>query len=203
MLGHEIHGVNLNAEWRSTYPDPNWLAQFHVTECNIESEPLPYDDCSFDAVLFTEVLEHIAITDPKRILSEFARVLKPQGLVIFSTPNVCNISNIFALLNGENIFWAPQLFYGGHDRHNREYTPREVQVLFADARFEEIAFWGMSDYSNWRGGGAEEAYEITTLYGTSHPLLRNTIIGIFRCPRGSKTAGEERNRRPSNTNPLC
>jgi glycosyltransferase involved in cell wall biosynthesis/2-polyprenyl-3-methyl-5-hydroxy-6-metoxy-1,4-benzoquinol methylase len=179
-LGFAITGINLNEEWRKTYPDPAWLEALSVQECDIEKSALPFSKGQFDAILFTEVLEHIAITDPGAILKEFHRVLKPGGLVFFSTPNVCNISNIYALLHGMNVFWKPKIFYGSCDRHNREYTPGEVIDCFQQADFEIVELWGINDHANWRADGSKFASEFISKFGDDSFLLRNTIVGIFK-----------------------
>jgi SAM-dependent methyltransferase len=44
---------------------------------------VPVDDASFDAVMSTQVLEHV--TDPALYLSECARVLRPGGRLRLST----------------------------------------------------------------------------------------------------------------------
>lgn len=45
---------------------------------------LPFADGCADAILCTEVIEHV--TDPALMLSEFARVLAPGGFVILTSP---------------------------------------------------------------------------------------------------------------------
>jgi SAM-dependent methyltransferase len=45
---------------------------------------LPFASRSFDAVLSTQVLEHVA--EPARMLTEIARVLRPGGCVLLSAP---------------------------------------------------------------------------------------------------------------------
>ncbi|HET6462181.1 MAG TPA: class I SAM-dependent methyltransferase [Candidatus Krumholzibacteria bacterium] len=45
---------------------------------------LPFADGSADAILCTEVIEHV--TDPAVMLSEFARVLSPGGAVVLTSP---------------------------------------------------------------------------------------------------------------------
>jgi 2-polyprenyl-3-methyl-5-hydroxy-6-metoxy-1,4-benzoquinol methylase len=183
-LGHDVVGVNLSAAWRDTYPIPNLYDRFQVIEHDIEKQALPFPEAEFDAIIFTEVLEHVAITPPEKLLTDFSRVLKHNGLIIFSTPNVCNISNIYSLIKGQNIFWEPSRFYGGLDRHNREFTPAEVSGLFREGGWKELALWGMSDHSNWRsGGGNQFAYDFIAEVGDNSPLLRNTIVGIFGSPR--------------------
>ena len=52
--------------------------------CDIVSVPEP--DSSFDAILCTEVLEHVV--DPVAVLREFSRLLKPQGYLILTAPFV-------------------------------------------------------------------------------------------------------------------
>ena len=46
--------------------------------------PLPFETDSFDFAISTQVLEHAA--DPKHVLSETRRVLKPGGRLFFSAP---------------------------------------------------------------------------------------------------------------------
>jgi SAM-dependent methyltransferase len=50
--------------------------------CDLSSIPVP--DASFDTVLSTQVLEHLP--DPRKVLVEFARVLKPGGQLWLSAP---------------------------------------------------------------------------------------------------------------------
>lgn len=50
--------------------------------CDITS--IPERDASFDAILCTEVLEHVP--DPTMALDEFARLLKPGGKLILTAP---------------------------------------------------------------------------------------------------------------------
>lgn len=49
------------------------------------SEQLPYGDCSFDAVLLNEVIEHV--NSDRETLREALRVTKPGGKVIVFAPN--------------------------------------------------------------------------------------------------------------------
>lgn len=45
---------------------------------------LPMEAASVDGILNTEVLEHVP--DPRRLLAEFARVLKPGGALVLTAP---------------------------------------------------------------------------------------------------------------------
>lgn len=178
--GYAVSGVNLSEAWNATYPEPGYVDRFDVKACDIERTRFPYADQAFDCIVFTEVLEHISIKRPEELLSEFKRVLKPDGLVLFSTPNVCNLSNILALATGKNVFWPTRIFYGSTDRHNREWTPAEVRQLFELGGFKTDYFYGMNDHANWRTGVADQIYALLNNNPESHALLRNTIVAAFR-----------------------
>ena len=60
---------------------------------------LPFENSSFDAALAIEVLEHIDGHD--RFFAEVARILRPGGIVMFTTPNILSLkSRIRFLLTG-------------------------------------------------------------------------------------------------------
>lgn len=58
---------------------------------------LPWDDQTFDLVCSLEVIEHVE--DQFGFLREAARVLKPGGTVIISTPNVLNMNSRWRILH--------------------------------------------------------------------------------------------------------
>ena len=103
---------------------------------NLEREPAPYPDETFDGVVLTEVLEHFSV-DPMYALAEINRVLKPGGFLFLTTPNLASWVSIQNLMT----YHTPYL-YGlferepSADRHNREYTVTEVRDLAGAAGFE-------------------------------------------------------------------
>lgn len=65
---------------------------------NSTAEKLPFEDNSFDLIYSTNVLEHVK--DPKKVLSESVRVLKPGGYLQFVIPNY------FSFWEGHyGVFW--------------------------------------------------------------------------------------------------
>jgi 2-polyprenyl-3-methyl-5-hydroxy-6-metoxy-1,4-benzoquinol methylase len=180
LMGFPITCVNLNELYRSTYPSKEWFERLSVIEHNFEKAPLPFEDHSFDVVFFTEVIEHVAVKPVIDVLRDIRRICRPGATLVLSTPNVNNISNIFALLTGANVFWPPEIFYGTLDRHNREFTPAEVREAVLGAGFTIEHCYGFNCHSNWRGGGNEQAYRALAERGDDHPLLRNTIMVVAR-----------------------
>jgi len=101
---------------------------------NIEQDRFPYEDGSFDLVLFCEILEHLP-ADPIHALCEIGRVLRPGGTVVITTPNASRLENLLRISRGDNVY--EQLSgYGAYGRHNREYTVDELERLLADVGFE-------------------------------------------------------------------
>lgn len=77
------------------------VEEFHFENVNIEQDTFPYPDNFFDVVLFCEVIEHLLI-DPIHAIREIKRVLKENGILILSTPNVARLENVARLLSGAN-----------------------------------------------------------------------------------------------------
>lgn len=66
--------------------------------------PLPFDEESFDTVILMEVIEHVA--DERRVMQEAARVLKPRGRLLLTTPH----AGLLTFLDPGNVkFVAPRL----------------------------------------------------------------------------------------------
>lgn len=101
---------------------------------NIEESRFPFEDGAFDAVLFCEVLEHLQ-NDPLKVLREIRRVLRDDGHLILTTPNVSRFENVCRMVAGVNIY-DPYSGYGPYGRHNREYNRHELALLLAHCGFE-------------------------------------------------------------------
>jgi SAM-dependent methyltransferase len=53
--------------------------------CNLDETPYPLDTCSFSKVECFDVIEHLQ--DIPKVLEEFHRILKPNGLLLITTPH--------------------------------------------------------------------------------------------------------------------
>ncbi len=115
-------------------------------ECDIdlfdaEKDPFPYPDEHFSTVLCCELIEHLP-GDPMHMMAEINRILKPGGHLVLTTPNIVSFRAMSALLLGYHPGFFPAYIRPSgtgeavEARHNREYAPREVADLMADAGFE-------------------------------------------------------------------
>lgn len=100
---------------------------------NMESDEFPYEDETFDVVLFCEIIEHL-LMDPLHALREIHRVLKPTGQLVLTTPNVGRLQNLIALVEGRSIY-DPYSGFGPYGRHNREFTPHEINQILRFSGF--------------------------------------------------------------------
>ncbi len=53
---------------------------------DLDKKKIPFSDCYFDVVTCLDVIEHVR--SPVSLVREIYRVLKKDGLLIFSTPNI-------------------------------------------------------------------------------------------------------------------
>ena len=66
--------------------DPRVMSNPFLDEGRVsDAGEIPYPDDSFDLVFSDNVLEHLA--EPQQVFFEVARVLKPDGVFMFKTPN--------------------------------------------------------------------------------------------------------------------
>ncbi|HEY2864978.1 MAG TPA: methyltransferase domain-containing protein [Casimicrobiaceae bacterium] len=93
----EVVGVDIDAgsisHAQSAYGTPR--IRFVEGSCT----RLPFPDASFDVVVSFETIEHLEAVDQPRMLGEFARVLKPSGLLVISSPNKSVYSDARGFVN--------------------------------------------------------------------------------------------------------
>ena len=90
--------------------------------CGVEALEVP----QFDLIVSLEVIEHV--TDPGLFLSHIARLLKPGGLLIMSTPNRTPLSKLMIVTLAEGFGQIPK---GTHD-WTQFITPEELTAMLAD-----------------------------------------------------------------------
>ena len=97
--------------------------------------PLPFGRAQFDRIVSVEGIEHLE--DSSLMLREFARILKPNGILILTTPNVVNIrSRIKFLLTG-NLFWFDE-YAVERFGHIAPQLPFLLRVFAERAGFEVV-----------------------------------------------------------------
>lgn len=91
---------------------------------------LPYATESLDAILLSEVIEHVA--DPRYTLRECARVLKAGGVIALTTPNLWDARRAFYPLLGRA--WS-----GDADKtHHTLFNPSTLRTSLVRAGFSQV-----------------------------------------------------------------
>jgi len=97
-LGFEVFCCDLYTEFFK-------LPGTEIKPGNLDGQ-LPYDDQTFDYVVCVEGLEHIE--NPANAIREFARILKENGTLVVSVPNIMNIEERLKwLFNGYTSHFKP------------------------------------------------------------------------------------------------
>ena len=131
---------------------------------------VPVEAASFDAILCTEVFEHIP--DPIAALREFHRILKPGGQLILTAP-FCSVTHM-----------APYHYYSGFNRYFYEHH-------LPAAGFQVLEVTPNGDYSEYL---AQELRRLISIY-PRRPIYLKGLIGVLlrflRNNRHTSTAKSE------------
>src|SRR5437899_1596177 len=75
--------------------EPEVVRKFklNVIDCDLDVDRVPANDSSFDCVIMNEVFEHLRI-NLIASMRELRRVLRPDGLLLLSTPNLRSVQGI-------------------------------------------------------------------------------------------------------------
>jgi SAM-dependent methyltransferase len=114
-LGFDVHGIDIEA-----HPEQK-LAADHFRRADLDAG-IPFDAASFDTVVSVEGIEHLE--SPRRFVRELARVLKPGGHLVISTPNVLNVTSRW------------RFFTRGFHKH---FTP-DVRAQFSSGHIHAIDY---------------------------------------------------------------
>ncbi len=181
-LANYFGGERVAHEQRFAHTDRDGTTSevvLHSQLFNMEEDRFPYDDDSFDVVLFCEILEHLLV-DPLHAIREIRRVLRPGGCLVLTTPNVARLGNVLALVAGENLY-DPYSGFGPYGRHNREYTQHEMVKL--------LTFAGFAVESAFTANAHPEHYTSRFAFADVMPLVefRRNDLGQYLFVKAIKT----------------
>ena len=117
---------------------------------------LPFGRATFDTVFSAQVLEHVP--EPKRLLAEAARVLKPGGHLILSAPHI----------------WG--LHEEPHDYFR--FTPYGLAYLARQADLEPVLVQAMAGY--WVTAGARFCYYLARFERAGLGLLIRPLYALVQ-----------------------
>ncbi len=100
-LGYQYWGCDL-------YRAPSHIEKPGAVFCMADmNDVLPFRDKSFDYIACIEGIEHVESTH--HVVKELARILRPGGKIVLTTPNILNISSRFRFFLRGTYFGFPHL----------------------------------------------------------------------------------------------
>jgi SAM-dependent methyltransferase len=131
-------------------------------------------DGSVAAVVMGELIEHVY--DPRALLGECHRVLRPGGVLVLTTPNLAAVQDRWRFLRGR----SPRQVDALHPYlrlHIRPFTASSLRALLADAGFGAIRL--RSNVVGWQLG---HRWLSSRLAARLAPTLGGTLIAAARRP---------------------
>lgn len=109
----------------------------------------------FEIVIIAQVIEHI-LNHPLGLIQSLARLMRPEGMMVLTTPNPYNVMGALRMLRGHTMLWGTQEFisqakFDGNqaisqgDIHYREYAQDELADMLTAAglRVESSRYLGL------------------------------------------------------------
>jgi 2-polyprenyl-3-methyl-5-hydroxy-6-metoxy-1,4-benzoquinol methylase len=154
---HEI-GFNCYAvDIESRHEDINKNIKFKTA--NLETEKLPFDDNSFDAVFTKSVIEHVY--NYNNFIAECKRVLKPSGILIVMTPDWVSCHNTF---------------YDDYT-HVKPYTTESLRKLFTAHDLSVLTCRRFIQYpAVWRNPFLKIVCRFLQCFGPVHKTRKSSFI---------------------------
>ncbi|MEX2010523.1 MAG: class I SAM-dependent methyltransferase [Parcubacteria group bacterium] len=139
-------------------------------------EQIPFDKNTYDVVFLGEILEHVY--DTHQAISEVKRVLKTEGLLVLTVPNVMNLRDRIRALFG--ILPRHLSGYLKSDphllEHIRHFNKTSLQDLLESHDFEILEFSSSAININLLGSRPFDLYWIARFV----PSLGNNLICAAR-----------------------
>jgi 2-polyprenyl-3-methyl-5-hydroxy-6-metoxy-1,4-benzoquinol methylase len=152
---------------------------FPIVACDANTTHIPIDDATFDAVVLTEVFEHLHL-NPIVTIRELLRVLKPGGILYLTTPNGLGLRKLAKVLRKgkfQEVYtqWA-MLEPIGIMGHVTEYTPSEIQDFLERSGFKSVSTRTENVYK--KSNKVEHYFWKTVSFPFRN--MRETIISVAR-----------------------
>lgn len=160
-VGHSYHllapretvGVDLDAEALAGQDRETRVA---------DMRELPFADGEFASVLSVQSIEHVP--DPQRVMSEVRRVLEPDGVAIFVTPNRLTFARADEIID---------------PYHYVEYSSGELAAL-CESRFDQVQLRGLFGSSRYLELVAAEHSRLDRLLRRDPLRLRRLVPRTVR-----------------------
>lgn len=126
LIGYNVSGSDL-PKYTEAIQSLSEAYHFDNRPADLSRDNIPFADNSFAVIVCSEVLEHFNF-HPQKFFNEAARVLKPGGTLIVTTPNLNRLNNVIKLILGQSINAEINEPYT-EGTHYREYNAAELKYM--------------------------------------------------------------------------
>ncbi|MCX6763877.1 MAG: class I SAM-dependent methyltransferase [Candidatus Moranbacteria bacterium] len=138
LAGMEVSGIDMKPE-RINLTD--YFKDFWQYDLNSNPLIFPCKDNYCNYVVASEVIEHLNPKNSSSFFSEIERILKPDGLLILTTPNRNSLHN---KLRRSNMIEKAK---DGHG-HVYEYVEKELNKIISQSRIKILSSETINFYAN-------------------------------------------------------
>ena len=124
---HDFTGVDIGEQFLETARKNGYRK---TVSMDVSTQPLPFDDKTFDVVFCGECIEHIVDTD--WLYCEINRVLKAGGHFLLTFPNVRTPVSLAMMLLGLPPMYSARYRAG----HVRDFTAKTMKIALANNGFQ-------------------------------------------------------------------
>jgi len=143
---------------------------------NIDNEELPFDDKSHDGCMAIEVLEHLF--DPVHALAELNRILKKDGKIVVTVPNIG-----YFLFRFYHMFYGEVSDFHGNgmivNEHIRYYSVKSLKNLLKLTGFGNIRVKGTMKFVISSGTSKQREISSRISFKELLKALRPTPLNIL------------------------
>lgn len=137
-----------------------------VFKSNDLNEGIDFPDNMFDLVFAGEIIEHIYDTD--FLVDEIRRILKPEGVLVITTPNLLSFGRRVSYLIGKGVFMEASLTYPKKPQpagHVRFFT-KDLLLGFMNSKGFKVEKY-LSDTVNFIGFRSDFLAKVFPTFGRS------------------------------------
>lgn len=175
LFGYEATIGDIGDEFRA----PADAANVSFTVCNLlDDNPASFEG-AFDVIVLAEVIEHLPVP-PYLVLRKVRRWLKPDGVLLVTTPNLFRLRNLVRMIRGRDLFDTFMMPRDGISLgHQTEYSAehlgwhiREAGLTLERMEHDQLGQTGFS----WKARAARKLLAPLTL----RKRWREELVAIGR-----------------------
>jgi len=134
-----LYNEGYNVSACDLFPEKFYLKEVECKKADV-TEELPYESDSYDIIIAIEVMEHIH--DHVKFFDESYRVLKKNGVLLFSTPNILSLKSRVRFLFSGFFYSFKPLNHQQYDglQHYSSLTIDQYVNIGLSKRFVKLDF---------------------------------------------------------------